>query len=425
VLSLFFILYETLLPFQFRFSSEQLAADWSRITWPLLRAPDGVPSGGADLLGNVALFLPYGFCLTLAPYLCRSGRWRPLLLIGTGLLTSLLVETLQLFAPPRWTQTTDLMTNGIGTALGVLLALTVGRDVWDRALDWVLEKLRHDPVVLILGGLTAAIILGALLPLDLSIHRVSLQHHLQTMNLNLWDPLPAPGRQWFWLGLVKEAWLSAFWGAAAAQLLASRRLPLLQVLGWGALLVITAECGKLFVVSRSLSLITPLIAWCGCGLGAAGLLWSRQLGLTGRDLALGGVVGYAIYLICDLLSPLAPTLLHVLSQTTDTGKPPFQYLPFQAAAHVPTALALGEWSARLVRFLPLGAVLNLGLHRTVSRVLVTAGVVSAVLLLQLVRGSFSSWPGNITEVILAWAGIVSGWYLGGRLSDIQQPQTQA
>ena len=416
-LSLWFIFYETMLPFDFRISASQLADGLERATFFLFRGPDGEVSGNADIVGNIFLFVPFGICLALSPLLRRAAGWRPVLLVAAGLATSLTVELVQLFSPKRWAQTTDLVNNTLGTLVGVILALTFGRRLFDRACDWILDRLRREPTVLVVLGLTLAAIMGALLPLDLSIRRDSLALHLQTANWQLLHPFPA-GRLAPWLGLVKEAWLFAFWGAATAQILAGRRWPLLQVLGWGALLAVFSEACQLFVVSRSLSLIDPVVAWCGSGLGAAVLLWGRRLGLSGRNLAVCFGTGYVIYLIADTISPLAPTVIRSLlqGQLPDPEPLRFRLIPFQAAEHLPTVTVLGEWSARLVRFVPLGAALQFGLQPGFRR-WATAGLAGlGILLLQLVVGRISPWPGDMTEVLLAWAGIAVGWYAGRYLA---------
>jgi len=82
--------------------------------------------------------------------------------------------------------------------------------------------------------------------------------------------------------------------------------------------------------------------------------------------------------------------------------------------------ALGEWSARLVRFLPLGAAIHLGMTRPLRRWTIVIFAAGAVLLLQLLVGAISPWPGDMTEVILAWAGLAGGWYIGGQLARQRQ-----
>jgi len=418
-LALVFILYETTIPFQFRFSAAQLAAGWEQACLVPFRGPDGNLGSRADLVGNVPLFVPLGFFLALSPLLRVAGRWRPVLLCLVGGLASLVVETLQLFSPARFTQTTDLITNSAGTLLGITVARLGGRRLFERACAWALRKLTEDPSALILLGLTAAILLGALLPLDFSITRRSLAEHLQTARLDLFAPPPEGGLV-AGLGLIKQAWLFAFWGAAAAFRLAGRPRPLLLVMAWAALLAVAAETSHLVIQSRSLAAITPLVTWCGAGAGAAVALWVGRLTATGRWLAVVGGLGYATYLIADCVSPLAQDVIRSLVEPLRTSGGPGKTgpIPLLPPDPVPSLMALADAAARAARFAPLGAILRLGIGSP-ARLAVTAAAAATVLLLELLVWRFSVWSGNLSEVGLAWAGMLAGWLAGERLARIR------
>jgi glycopeptide antibiotics resistance protein len=77
------------------------------------------PSNWVDLADNVVMFFPFGFAWA---WLSRSWGW-PIpvtillaLCLSTGF--SLLVETLQLFLPPRMSSIIDIGTNSLGGFLG-------------------------------------------------------------------------------------------------------------------------------------------------------------------------------------------------------------------------------------------------------------------------------------------------------------------
>lgn len=67
-----------------------------------------------DVAANLALFLPIGFL-----YRLTRGRRRTALLLGAGLSAG--IETAQVFIPVRTASAVDLLTNTLGTALGVWL----------------------------------------------------------------------------------------------------------------------------------------------------------------------------------------------------------------------------------------------------------------------------------------------------------------
>lgn len=121
-----FIVYATLLPFDFSASGElvqqRIRRVWAR---PL--------KGGswADVEGNVLLFLPWGFLLAL--WLARRGAGfiaTVAFALCTGAFLSGSVELLQLFAPSRTASFIDLVTNTFGATVGAFLGWPWIRLVW-------------------------------------------------------------------------------------------------------------------------------------------------------------------------------------------------------------------------------------------------------------------------------------------------------
>lgn len=74
-----------------------------------------------DMVINIAGFVPFGFLLFA--YLSRHRRWNraAILTILSGAAISLTIEILQAFIPSRSSGVTDIITNTLGTFLGVLL----------------------------------------------------------------------------------------------------------------------------------------------------------------------------------------------------------------------------------------------------------------------------------------------------------------
>ncbi len=75
----------------------------------------------ADLLGNIALFAPFGIVLGV-----RGLGGRQAVLLGCALSTA--IELTQLFVPGRTTSVDDVLLNTLGTALGFLVGRRVPVD---------------------------------------------------------------------------------------------------------------------------------------------------------------------------------------------------------------------------------------------------------------------------------------------------------
>ncbi|WP_080792067.1 VanZ family protein [Corynebacterium pacaense] len=89
----------------------------------------------ANTIGNVALFLPFGFLLLVV---LRSRSRFPLLeVIAYSALVSLIIEVAQFVFAVGYTDVDDLLLNTIGGALGALIALKAPRDAV-KGLCWTL-----------------------------------------------------------------------------------------------------------------------------------------------------------------------------------------------------------------------------------------------------------------------------------------------
>lgn len=76
-----------------------------------------------DVIANMALFYPFG--LLLARRFPGARRAQTVALVGSGLLLSAGIEFFQVYCHNRHPSPVDLVSNTIGTALGVTTAVTV------------------------------------------------------------------------------------------------------------------------------------------------------------------------------------------------------------------------------------------------------------------------------------------------------------
>ncbi len=153
-------LWWTLLPFSWDLSSAALLRSVGDIQWiPLVER--GRPPLWSDVLGNWALFAPFG----LAGWRALEGRPRRLVwLMAAALLLSVGIEVVQLAVPARRTSASDVVADALGALLGAGLGClweAGGREATRRwAEEFAGGETTHAAVLL----LAACLVVWAALP---------------------------------------------------------------------------------------------------------------------------------------------------------------------------------------------------------------------------------------------------------------------
>jgi glycopeptide antibiotics resistance protein len=107
------IVYVSLYPFRFAPDGPTLVSALDQLTW--------ARAGRGEMLNNVLLYLPFGFCVALLVE-PRGGRLVAILsAIVAGTLLSLYMELLQASVPTRVTSLKDLSLNAVGALAGAVL----------------------------------------------------------------------------------------------------------------------------------------------------------------------------------------------------------------------------------------------------------------------------------------------------------------
>lgn len=232
-------------------------------------------TGRADLLGNVALFVPWGLAAALAARV--HGRGAAAWSLGGGLALALLAQAGQFFEAQRDPRWADVVWNGVGAGVGLALARLAPR-------------LQARAELVLLAGSA----LVAWLPLWPTVAWPLLRAH--------WSALGRIGA-WQVPEAAMMAGLALIAGVAAARL-HDRRPAVAMVLAAAVLLA-----GQLVVPGTRLS-----------GLGAAGVAIGALLAVGLRGSARGVAVALVALQVIGGLAPLdfAPAAR------------PFHWLPFEA-----------------------------------------------------------------------------------------------
>lgn len=309
----------TLLPFRQDLAAAALARAVADIQWvPFVER--GRRPLWSDVLGNLALFLPFG----LAGWACLRGRSRRLAAILTGAaVLSLTVELLQLTLPARRTSATDVATDVLGAGLGAAL----GR-LWElggqrAASRWFEAARRGEPAPAAAALFAVALVVWALLPGTSGGSEVWGQVQRFSASFRRfpgWSPWLAASSHHLFLGaafgfLAGRSWEArggrqGLAGGAAAAVL-GLALEGLQLLGVGrrpdvfqavafALGGILGAAGAAFP-NRAALLVPTLVL-------AAGLGWppgaDAPPGETWAALLLGGGLGFFAVLVAPPSRPL-------------------------------------------------------------------------------------------------------------------------
>ena len=276
------------------------------IAWDAFMADHRLWTSRGDVIGNIALFVPFGaLALAALPAQWRGVlAWAPLLLVAVAF--AFAVQVLQIWFPPREPSLSDVLWNGVGSLVGMVVAALA------------LARFGGSQLRLGDGGPVAAFLLLGWVLTQLFPFLPSLDWQMVKDKLKplLVDTPWSGTAMLFTMARVLAAGcllhaLSRSAGAATVRL---------------ALLLVLLLVGKLLVVGQSLGLATLLgfaagwIAWCLLSRWA-----EQQLGL----------LTFAFLLVAFTLASLLPFELR------DTASA-FHWLPFDALLH--GSMVVNSWA---------------------------------------------------------------------------------
>ncbi len=211
------VCYLTTVPFHLDLSRAGVARRWARAEFIPFHNAQGRRMSGSDMLGNLLLFLPVGFCWH--GWRLAAGRDRRSPLLSTVIACSLgsfAIESMQLLFADRFTSVNDVMNNTLGAALGAALALHFYAP-FVTALQTLWRSLRQRPGVLACLGLSLSFLFWRLAPFNFTprldnvwhnwLHWLHSVRHLARLHetwhtLDLREYWPLAGAENFLFGIV-------------------------------------------------------------------------------------------------------------------------------------------------------------------------------------------------------------------------------
>ncbi|MEW5768694.1 MAG: VanZ family protein [bacterium] len=182
-----FLTYATCLPFDFVTDQATLSQKLQDTRWTPFIREDGHRESIPDMFSNVLLFLPFGVGLFYA-FRKKWGRLPGIVAAGAALIVgglfSGLVEFIQLFCANRISSVTDVITNGVGSCLGLSAAKIFYDHYQDRVITRIPTDFKNNPrdmgIILILGF----IFLFSLMPFDFSLDIGHLKNQIKSIQLH-------------------------------------------------------------------------------------------------------------------------------------------------------------------------------------------------------------------------------------------------
>ncbi|EAT17281.1 VanZ family protein [Desulfuromonas acetoxidans] len=292
----FLLVYASLMPYDFRASID--------IRWVINKALHAWPVNpyaqvsGSDVLSNLILYIPLGALLATHWATKHHHRMRAALAaLMLCSLTSLLIETGQIFLLSRTASITDFIMNTISGAVGAVVGARWGPMLWQQILSTLHQRQKHSPLdllTLVFAALIAADALAPFLP-TLLIRQV-----WRSIKASQFNPIAGFSQHpWHWW-LVTHILLYLVFTLLVAQWSKPNHSKPGRVNAalFCGLFATMLEVAKLFITSRVMNMSNLMANYTGIFVAVILLtVWrrplSRELRLT---LGLIGVTGYILYL---------------------------------------------------------------------------------------------------------------------------------
>jgi glycopeptide antibiotics resistance protein len=345
-----FIVYATLLPFNFSASSSLIESRLHRLWERPLR-------GGSwlDVYGNILLFFPWGLLLAI----WRTGRgagYLAVLILSllSGAILTVSVESTQLFSASRFPSFIDVLSNTLGSVVGGLIGWPWTRWCWPFVSVQLRRMLVTCPLRVCALVTAGGLVVAGLSPFHLSMNVPAVEASLaRSRPIPFGPPMRGasrPEKPWLWASEL-SAWVLAGGVFALAVRESGRSVgaTLIQTTAFACGLSAAVEIIQVLIPSRDVDVTSVVLALVGSALGAGAVLRSPPHNARGwipHALLIWGVgVGLALWSPPRFAWPEPPYLR------------PDRVVPFWSYFDSRTLDDLADVIAQVALFMPLGALL--------------------------------------------------------------------
>ena len=398
-----FVVYGTLIPFNWGSTGESISTNISRIVWTPFIDSDGSRTSIPDVVQNILLFIPFGF-LGFFAFRKKNGGLltlvipRILVITILGLVLSTIVEILQLFVIDRITSVTDLVTNCTGTVIGAVSANALSGWLKKGFNSSVIQKVSRSGSLYPLLLSFIIVTVGALQPFDFTLDVGNIGSRVLYIFRNPFDftflirDEPFLFFRFFLFGTISTYWIQENGYSQAT----------LKGAILGGFTAVFLEGGQIFTKSHMPGAQDTLVMVLGGVCGAVST--PLTIGKLSPKLLCFFVVLVTVF--CSGIHVLSPFRF-----TSDYRM--MNWIPFLAHYERNFFTALTVFVERILIYFPMGFVLRLLLPKPTKYFMVICFIGLGIALpLEIIQGWVISRYPDVTDILSAFLGTLAGAWFG-------------
>ena len=275
IMYVLYIVYGTLLPFDFSFSKEMIEESLGNIEWIQRYGRNFYTTANVDTIVNFLIFIPMGIIIiNIRSALGKQRRLIFELVLATfaGLFLSAIIELLQLLLKARMTSVIDIIMNTLGSFSGACIAIILPKVLTYSAREQIRDSIKKIPDIIFILPL---FFLGLFLTESLSYYFVK-SEKIGGILFN-WQYIIQP--VWIWQILLVYIPMSMLITRMTRKAFKIAFLPALHFTSFVITLVISAvlELLKIYIFDNPLLYINAIYGIIGIIIGIAiSEIWTKD-----------------------------------------------------------------------------------------------------------------------------------------------------